>query len=106
VEVAGVVQPDIGLDHVFQRAAGLGQDGDQVLDDLVGLGHDAAVDDLAILIHRHLAGHEDEAVGDGGLAEGQGLAAGARGGGRADALDGQEGLLTQGRFSLQEPRRM
>ncbi len=62
---------------MLEAVAGLLENGDQVLDGQVGLIDNAAIDDLAIL-HRHLAGDEEEATGFDGAGEGQVLAAGAR----------------------------
>ena len=75
LEIARVVEPDIRLDDVFQRAARLFQNGDDALDAVVGLRDDAAGDDFAVIAQRDLAGHEHETVGDRRLAEGQMLPA-------------------------------
>jgi hypothetical protein len=56
------------------------------LNDVVSLRDDAALNDFAVVAQRNLARHEHEAIGDGGLAEGQMLTAGA-GSRPADTLD-------------------
>ena len=89
-EVGDVGEQDRGLDDVVVPEPGLGQDGAHVLEDLLGLGLDVALDERAGgRVERHLAGDEDERAGL--LTGGDALGVGADGGGgvgRGDTADG------------------
>ena len=85
-EVGDVGEQDRGLDDVVVPEPGLGQDGTHILEDLLGLGLDIALDNrTGGRVERHLAGDEDERTG---LLTGRDtLGVGADGGGGAGGGD-------------------
>ena len=89
-EVGDVGEQYRGLDDVVVPEPGLGQNGAYVLEDLLGLGLDVALDERAGgRVERHLPGDEDERAGL--LTAGDALGVGADGGGgvgRGDTADG------------------
>lgn len=98
-EVGDVGEQDRGLDDVVVPEPGLGQDGTHVLEDLLGLGLDVALDErTGGRVERHLPGDEDERAGP--LTGGDALGVGADGGGgvgRGDTADGHGFLVPAGR---------
>ena len=99
-EVGDVGEQDRSLDDVVVPEPGLGQDGAHVLEDLLGLGLDVALDERAGgRVERHLPGDEDERAGP--LTGGDALGVGADGGGgvgRGDTADGHGFLVPAGRW--------
>ena len=99
-EVGDVGEQDRGLDDVVVPEPGLGQDGAHVLEDLLGLGLDVALDERAGgRVERHLPGDEDERAGT--LTGGDALGVRADGGGgvgRGDTADGHGFLVPAGRW--------
>jgi len=99
-EVGDVSEQDRGLDDVVVPEPGLGQDGTHVLEDLLGLGLDVALDErTGGRVERHLPGDEDERAGL--LTGGDALGVGADGGGgvgRGDTADGHGFLVPAGRW--------
>src|SRR5690606_20328108 len=73
-EITRIIEPDTAAHHMLEPVAGLGENGDDVLDGEVGFLDNAATHDLAIL-HRHLAGHMEPAAGFHRPREGQVLTA-------------------------------
>ena len=73
-EVGHVLQEDVDLDDVFQLRVGVLDNGQSVLDHLVGLSSNVALDGLAFRGVWDLAAHVDKAVGSDGV----GVAGGSR----------------------------
>lgn len=73
-EVGHVLQEDVDLDDVFQLGVGVHDNGQGVLEHLVGLGLDVTLDRLPVWGVRDLAADVDKAVGSDGV----GVAGGSR----------------------------